>query len=589
MRKVFSFFAMAFIGLSAFAQTGSTCATPFIISSLPFNLSASTDSTGDNYDNICGSVYSDENDFVFEYTPTTDKYLHIVTSNTNLYTGLFVTQGCPDVGSCVTYVEASLGNPVIDQVYLTGGITYYFIISTNDPTGLGLNLSTPFDINITEIPPYDAGVISIESPQSGCSLTNAETIACTIQNFGADTITTIDVSYSINGSTVGNETYNGTILPDSTVLYTFSTTADLSTTGLYEIVAYVTLTGDADMTNDFDTISVSNTPVLSSFPYLQDFESTPMWWNTEGTNSSWEMGVPAGAIINSAASPVNSWVTNLTGNHNVETSYLIGPCFDFTSISTPRIQFDIWYETSQFINTLSFEYSTDNGATWQSLPSGSAASNWDQPWSGSSGAWVHVSNTVPNLGGLPNVKFRFAFNSLIADNEGVAIDNVEISDCVAGVPTADFTFLQDTSHVEFTNNSSNATSYYWDFGDFQTSTDPDPIHDYINFTNSYTVMLVAMNDCNSDTTYQTVDIVVGSEIADLDKQVSIFPNPAQEKVRIKAPVTGTISLTDLTGRIIYESNFANQKTIDLRSIAKGVYLLLLSNDKYSIKKKLIVE
>ncbi len=588
MRKLFSITIMSVMCLYTYAQTGSTCATPYVISTLPFNLSASTDSTGDNYDNICGSVFSDENDFVLEYTPATDKYLNIVTSNTNIYTGLFVTLGCPDVGSCVTYVESSLGNPVINQVYLTAGNTYYFTISTNDPTGLGLNTSTAFTIDITEIQPFDAGVISIESPNSGCSLTAAETISCTIKNFGADTIGNFDVNYTINGGTPVTETFSGTILPDSTAIFLFAALTDLSINASYEIIVSTSLTSDADATNDADTTLVYNTPVLSSFPYVQDFESTPMWWYTEGNNSSWELGSPAGAVINSAASPTNAWVTNLTGNHNVETSYLVSPCFDFTSIVTPRIEFNLWYETTQFINTVSFEYSTDNGATWQSLPSGSSATSWDNPWSGSSSGWIPVANTVPGLGGLPNVKFRFTFNAILANNEGVAVDDIQISDCVAGIPTADFTYTQDTSHVEFTNNSSNATTYYWDFGDFQTSTDPNPAHDYFNISNSYTVMLVAMNDCNSDTIYQTIT-VVGNDLTEIDNKISIYPNPAHDKIYVQAPLTGTITLTDLTGKVIFKSDFQNQKYLNINKIAKGTYLLLLENDKYSVRRKLVVE
>jgi PKD repeat protein len=237
---------------------------------------------------------------------------------------------------------------------------------------------------------------------------------------------------------------------------------------------------------------------------------------------------------------------------------------------------------------LSFEYSTDNGITWQSLPTGSVATSWDNPWSGSSGGWIPVANTVPDLGGWPNVKFRFSFNTILSDNEGIAIDDIQISDCVAGMPTADFSYTQDTTHVQFTNNSSNATSYYWDFGDLQTSTDPNPAHDYLNISNSYTVMLVAMNDCNSDTTYQTIT-VVGNDIAEIDNQVSIYPNPAQEKVWITAPVTGILSLTDLTGKTILKTVFVNQKEINLKGISKGIYLLSIENEKQSLKRKLVVE
>lgn len=588
MKKLSVFLAMAIVGLYSFAQIGSTCSTPFVINAVPFSLSASTDSTGDNYDNICGSVYSDENDFVLEYSPATDIYVRITTSGTNPYTGLFVTNGCPDVGTCVNYNEAVLGNPSLNTVFLAGGNTYYIVISTNDPGGYGLNTSTPFTLEINEIPPYDAGVTAIDGPISGCSLTNSETINCTIKNYGADTIANFDVNYTVNGGAPVTETFTGSILPDSSADFTFSTPADLSGTGTFEIIAYTTLTSDADSTNDYDTTYIYSTPVISTFPYTQDFESSSYWF-TYGSQSSWELGMPAGTVINSAASPTHAWVTNLTGNHNAETSYLEGPCFDFSTIATPRIQFNIWYETTQILNTLTVEYSTDNGVTWQQLSSGSSATNWDQPWSGSSSGWVHAANTVPSLGGLPDVKFRFAFNAMTADNEGIGIDDIEISDCVAGNPVADFSYIQDTTHVVFINNSSNATSYYWDFGDFQTSTDTNPFHDYLSISNSYTVMLVAMNDCNSDTTYQTIDVVVGNDLQCENKQITVYPNPAHNKVWVEAPTTGTISLIDLTGKNVIQTTFANKKAINVKGLPKGVYILSVESENYSTKRKLVIE
>ena len=51
--------------------------------------------------------------------------------------------------------------------------------------------------------------------------------------------------------------------------------------------------------------------------------------------------------------------------------------------------------------------------------------------------------------------------------------------------------------VEFRNNSLNATSFHWDFGDGNTSTERDPIHIYSEIGN-YTVVLTAFLDDKSD-------------------------------------------------------------------------------------------
>jgi gliding motility-associated-like protein len=69
---------------------------------------------------------------------------------------------------------------------------------------------------------------------------------------------------------------------------------------------------------------------------------------------------------------------------------------------------------------------------------------------------------------------------------------------------ADFSMNTDTIEatdpVDFTNLSTNATSYLWNFGDGTTSTDTNPQHTY-TIAGTYTVCLTAMNEqhCDDDT------------------------------------------------------------------------------------------
>lgn len=63
-------------------------------------------------------------------------------------------------------------------------------------------------------------------------------------------------------------------------------------------------------------------------------------------------------------------------------------------------------------------------------------------------------------------------------------------------PQASFQYTISTDNhleVSFTNYSQNATSYEWDFGDGQTSTETDPTHVYAE-AGIYDVVLVAKND-----------------------------------------------------------------------------------------------
>jgi hypothetical protein len=91
--------------------------------------------------------YINGEDFVYEYTPVANITLDIVLTNTLTWTGITVSQGCPDVGTCVGYSGSSTGNPSYLGLSLTGGVTYYIIVSTWPTPNC-----TPFDISITVAP-----------------------------------------------------------------------------------------------------------------------------------------------------------------------------------------------------------------------------------------------------------------------------------------------------------------------------------------------------------------------------------------------------------------------------------------------------
>lgn len=74
-------------------------------------------------------------------------------------------------------------------------------------------------------------------------------------------------------------------------------------------------------------------------------------------------------------------------------------------------------------------------------------------------------------------------------------------------PVADFIVAVNGDTVHFTNNSNNAGSYFWDFGDNATSTEETPSHIY-DTDGQYMVMLIATGDCGPDTSFQMVEILL---------------------------------------------------------------------------------
>ncbi|MBK9592481.1 MAG: gliding motility-associated C-terminal domain-containing protein [Crocinitomicaceae bacterium] len=95
---------------------------------------------------------------------------------------------------------------------------------------------------------------TIIAPSTGCALTATETVTVRIFNSGPGTINApFDVSFNITGPINSSATETvlvGSIPMNSTLTYTFTATADLSTAGSYSMDANVTVAGDPNLTND---------------------------------------------------------------------------------------------------------------------------------------------------------------------------------------------------------------------------------------------------------------------------------------------------------------------------------------------------
>jgi PKD repeat protein len=82
----------------------------------------------------------------------------------------------------------------------------------------------------------------------------------------------------------------------------------------------------------------------------------------------------------------------------------------------------------------------------------------------------------------------------------------------AAVPTAIFSTTIDGMEVTFTNSSKDASSYAWEFGDGETSTEVSPVHIYAE-NDDYEVSLTATGEGGTNVMTQMVTIDVSPYIA----------------------------------------------------------------------------
>jgi len=281
----------------------------------------------------------------------------------------------------------------------------------------------------------DAGMIALLQPvlTNSCGFSNAETISVQIKNYSTSTLINVPVTYAINTDTV-TETIPS-IAPNQTINYAFTKKADLSAYQNYNLRTWVSYPADNYRNNDsLVNINFQTTPLISTYPYLEGFESNNGYWYTQGVNNSWQWGKPAKTIINKAANGLNAWVTNLTGNYNDnQLSYLYSPCFDLSSLTQPVLSFSHIFQMEDDCDCDYhwIEYSI-NDTTWLTLGAAGSGTNWydnatKQAWQLSNTRWHVSSFDIPTTGN--KVRFRIVmFSDPATDYEGVGIDDIHIFD-----------------------------------------------------------------------------------------------------------------------------------------------------------------
>jgi hypothetical protein len=308
----------------------------------------------------------------------------------------------------------------------------------------------------------DAILASIISPLAGnCGLPDQTPLQVLVKNGVNYPLSNVRVYYRLDGGTV----YSGTIpsigAKDST-LFTFPDPLKIGNTSDHTLNVWLVAPGDTYHENDsILNFNFRNSPVITSYPYLENFENGEGGFFTGGQLSSWQYGTPAAASINKAASGTKAWKTNLTGRHNnLEKSYLYSPCYDISALSYPMLSFSMAQDLENCGTILCdgayMEYSFD-GAQWTKLGDAGSGFNWYDStfviWNTIGFTRWHVATTslpTPPIGSTLHLRFVL-FADPAVTFEGLAIDDIHIYDGGATIhPTSDVNTGSDVRSSELT-------------------------------------------------------------------------------------------------------------------------------------------
>lgn len=337
---------------------------------------------------------------------------------------------------------------------------------------------------------------------------------------------------------------------------------------------------------------------VTTFPYVEDFETGTGNWFSGGNFNDWAWGTPNKPVINSAGSGTNCWIVGgLTTSiyASAQRSWVQSPCFDFSGLVRPVISFLLFWELEYQFDGGNLQYSTDGGQSWVTLGTSFASQdcirqNWyntgaitnlnnfingTSGWSGTiqsggggcrggngSSQWVEAKHCIAQLAGEQEVIFRFTFGSGTTCNsyDGLAFDLFKIEEAIPK-PFTITPVCVNSNTIRFSDNDASCHSVWnWNFGDAastdNTSSALNPGHTF-SASGTYTVSLTASAACIApivatvdvhilDTATATVPVTCEGG-ADGQASISVFNPPGIPSYSWNTnPVQTTAGITGLS-------------------------------------------
>jgi PKD repeat protein len=148
-----------------------------------------------------------------------------------------------------------------------------------------------------------------------------------------------------------------------------------------------------------------------------------------------------------------------------------------------------------------------------------------------------------------------------------------------------YTYNAETELVSFANGSTIASgtisSYNWNFGDGNTSTETNPSYTFTS-PGIFTVVLTATSAQGCSAVFDVqVNASVGVNEVAQSNSLQVYPNPVRETLNVVSTTGGVVYITDLSGRVVRANEKLNAgfiTTLDVSTLAEGVYQVIMQGE-----------
>jgi hypothetical protein len=483
------------------------------------------------------------------------------------------------------------------------------------------------------MPALDAAAMAIVSP-GGSELVSCTTVSypapvcpgsfqpkIRVENRGSSTITSMTVALSINATVVATQTFTGLNIPTyKNAVVTFTAIQNLMSGSNIILYTLSAPNGGTDAVGTNNTATTTlNISTTTAAPFVQDFTGTAF--------------PPANMTNNLGA----KWVRNAAGNGNTGSAYIdnwnnstVGELSDLRSlpINQGSLPLDSMVITWDLAHR---NYGTTYNDTLSILVSNNCGVSFTEVWkkggaglatAGSLSATTYTTPAAADwkpqrvaIGGslITGGPIIVVFRNKNLYGNNIFLDNINVAkkaNSIVPIYIINFVgnLLGNTIELEWvTSHEENFDYFEIEYSrDASTFNKIGKLNSIGNNTINNNKYQFTHRDQFGDVNYYRLKIVdkdgtfrysniIKIEKGEKDNLFSIFPNPANDFIRVEYALlknSKQLFITDATGKIIKKITLDKNSTktiISTKEFSSGNYQLIFNNGGFNDTKKLIIQ